>query len=283
MASHLSGVQWAPWDSRPFSCHRQLPLSASRITRLAHTPRVRTTAHLRSLHRSLPYRCRACWPSNAGQALYTAASAVSVGTQDLLHSMLLSPRRISHTHGTSPPVSEQSPGSVDLARPPVLPHRLIAQSSLRRPTRDECVMHDMMLSTPAASKQHSMGRSLSSILASVVFSFLLIVHFSLIPHCVLFVFSERISFVTTIGQTASFPFWVQHLLEALHVGHFPWSERRVQTASRLRVRHTRLVFCLMSFIWLGAHLVLSMACLLMMRYEHLHAHLRLTLSVSRTC
>jgi hypothetical protein len=95
-----SGVPWEPWALRPSSFRRQLPPSASHTTRQAHTHRalahmrqapvrtrrVRTTARPRHRHRSQPFLCRACWPSNAGQAPCTEDSAASDGTLDLHHS-----------------------------------------------------------------------------------------------------------------------------------------------------------------------------------------------------
>lgn len=152
--------------------------------------------------------------------------------------------------------------AVDLARPPSSSFKVDCAINLATPLHEtNAICNDLMLTATSFLQTTSMGRRfLSSILASVAFflcSFVLfssyIFLFSLIPH---FGFcSERIlSYVPaqTIGQTGSFSFhflWVLSIIswEALHVGHFPWSERRYRQPHGYEVRHPRLVFCLMSF------------------------------------
>lgn len=79
------------------------------------------------------------------------------------------------------------PGSVDLASHIVLPYRLIARPTLRRPTRDECDMQRNDVHPSTSSYTSSMGRRYSSILASVfsplfsrTFSFDTCLHLSLV-------------------------------------------------------------------------------------------------------
>jgi hypothetical protein len=66
-----------------------------------------------------------------------------------------------------------------------------------------------------------------------------------------------------------------------------WSEQeRQDTASRLRGRYTRLVFCLMSFCWdwVAISLLSTWHATLTTRYEsRFNGWLRLALSASRIC
>jgi hypothetical protein len=95
--SRPSGAPWARWVSRPSNCRRQPLPSASHTIRRVRTRRVRTTARPRLQHRFLRFRCRACWPSNAGQAPCTEDTAASDGKRDLHHSTRRSLKRISRT------------------------------------------------------------------------------------------------------------------------------------------------------------------------------------------
>lgn len=152
--------------------------------------------------------------------------------------------------------------AVDLARPPSSSFKVDCAINLATPLHEtNAICNDLMLTATSFLQTTSMGRRFFIIDLSercfffVLFCSLLIVHFlfSLIPHFGFY--SERIlSYVPaqTIGQTGSFSFyflWVLSIIswEALHVGHFPWSERRYRQPHGYEVRHPRLVFCLMSF------------------------------------
>ena len=178
-----SGVPWGLWATKLSSYRRPHRPLASHTTRQVHTHRVRTTARPQHRHQSLHFRCRACWPSNAGQAPCTEDSADSDGTQGSHPNMRRSHKRLSHS--VVPVVSDavSKLGSVDLACPPCSSSRLLAHNLMLCPTRDECDMHDMM-SHPSdiIIKPSKHGTEFSSILASV-FDFLLssLVHFPLIP------------------------------------------------------------------------------------------------------
>jgi hypothetical protein len=173
-----SGAPWAPWASKLSSCRRRRHPSASHTTRQVLTVLARTTAHLRHQLRSLLFRCRACWPSNAGQAQCTEDSEDSDGTQDLHHSMRRLPKRISYTFVPAVSVTKPKPGSVDLASPPCSSSRLILQQPYATPDtrRMRHVRHDDQPSDIITPSKH--GTEFSSILASVfVFFSSLLVYF----------------------------------------------------------------------------------------------------------
>jgi hypothetical protein len=129
------GAQWAPWVTKPSSYHHRRRPIASHTTPRAHTARVRTTARLRHLHRSLRSRCLASWPSNAGQAPCTEGSAASDGTQASHHSMRRSPKRISQIVVPVVPRSVEA-GKCGPGQSSCPSSRLIVQQPLRRSVRD---------------------------------------------------------------------------------------------------------------------------------------------------
>jgi hypothetical protein len=175
--------------------------------------------------------------------------------------MLLSPKRIAIRRGAFlEVVSANVREAVDLARPPSSSFKVDCAISLATPLHEtNAICNDLMLTATSFLQTQSMGRRFIIDFSERCFFLVLLFFsshrtflFSLIPHFGFY--SERLSYVPaqTIGQTGSFPFfflWVLSIIswEALHVGHFPWSERRYRQPHGYEVRHPRLVFCLMSF------------------------------------
>lgn len=141
----LSGPPWAPWATRRFNCRRRRPPSANRTTAQARTRQARTTAHPQLLPRYLLCLCRASWPSSAGQAPRNTALAALDGTRGLHHSTPLSPKWITIC-SLVPTLSNRSwePRTIWPVRlwPPLA--RRFLHAALRRPTRNQCDLNDMM-------------------------------------------------------------------------------------------------------------------------------------------
>lgn len=293
--SHRSGAPWARWVSRPSSCLRPRLPSARHATRRAHTRQVHTTARHRHLRRSLPFRCRACWPSSAGQALCTEDSADSDGTQASHHNTQRSHRRISRTVEPVVPRTMSKLGSVDLASPPCTSLGLIAHQpdATHDTRRKRYSRHDVPPPLDIIIKPSKHGTELSSILASVFFLLSSrIFSFDTCFSCVICLAS-----VSFLCQHPSyhrpdrvFSFYgLQASMGGIACRAFPhWTEQeRQDTASRLRGGHTRLVFCLMSLCWnlVAISLLSSWHAKFITRYDSRFpiARLRLALSASRTC
>ena len=286
------GVPWAPWGTKPFSYRRRRPPSASHITRRVLTHRVRTTARPPHLHRSLPFLCRACWPSNAGQAPCTEDTADSDGRQDLHLSMRRSPKRISQTVVPVVFLIMSKPGSVDLASPLVLPLGCLRNNLTPDTRRMRYARYDVPPLDIITPNKH--GTAFSIDFSERVIPSSLLVHFPLIPAFVICLFSEAsspLSHIPSARPGLSFHTGFTSISgRLLHVWHFKGQNQGRQELQPhgYEVGHTRLVFCLMSFSTLTTGLLvswLSMACQLIMRLRITFstADLRLALSVSRIC
>lgn len=134
-------------------------------------------------------------------------------------------------------------GAADLASPLILPFTV--RTTLRRPIRDECDVHDMMFiqhHTPAWD-----GVSSSRTCYTFLFlCFHLFLH--LLYSCRLFI-SERLYFFDFLLHTAAGPGLVFFMgtasLGGMHVGHFMKTGYQPHGYG---VGHTRLVICLMSYL-----------------------------------